>query len=102
VSLLRFALITPETREAHCGAEFPRLGLLLTRNTECALEILFGFRRTSLRLLDRDFARNSINLGVTPPFLGIFRHSHRSARIETDEKYSLIANIELQPDPSNP
>ena len=32
-SLLRLALVTPEAREAHCGAQFPGLGLLFT--TRC-------------------------------------------------------------------
>jgi len=45
-SLTAFILIAPETRHAHCGAEFPGLGLLLTRNAERSLEICRRFRRS--------------------------------------------------------
>ena len=41
--LLHLALVAPETREAHGGAEFPGLGLLLARNRQSALEIGFCF-----------------------------------------------------------
>jgi hypothetical protein len=53
--------------------------LLLASYGKRALEIGFCFRRVRLSRLERDFARNSINLGVTPPFLGSFRHGHRFA-----------------------
>ena len=43
-SLLRLALVAPEACEAHCGAKFPGLGLLLARDGERALEISFRFR----------------------------------------------------------
>jgi hypothetical protein len=36
VRLLRFALVTPEPRHAHCRAEFPGLCLLLTGDGERA------------------------------------------------------------------
>ena len=39
--LLHLALVAPEAREAHGGAEFPRLGLLLACESECALEIVY-------------------------------------------------------------
>ena len=42
-SLLRLTLVTPEARKAHCGAEFPGLGLLLAGEGESALEIRFRF-----------------------------------------------------------
>ena len=41
--LLHLALVAPEARELHGGAEFPRLGLLLTRDGEGALEIRSAF-----------------------------------------------------------
>src|SRR5262249_23634680 len=43
-SLIALSLITPEPRHAHCGAEFPGFGLLLTSNGECALEICLRLR----------------------------------------------------------
>jgi len=48
-SLLPLALVAPEARHANCGAEFPGLRLLLTRDFECALEIGSRFRRIRLR-----------------------------------------------------
>ena len=45
--LLHLALVTPEARDAHCGAEFPGFGLLLARDRECVLEIGFRFGRSS-------------------------------------------------------
>jgi hypothetical protein len=41
--LPQLALRTPEACEAHGGAEFPRFGLLLARNSEGALEMAFCF-----------------------------------------------------------
>jgi hypothetical protein len=38
--LLPLALVAPEAREAHCGAEFLRFGILLARHGECAIEIV--------------------------------------------------------------
>jgi hypothetical protein len=43
-SLLPLALVAPEPRHAHCGAELPGFGLLLARNGERAVEIGFRFR----------------------------------------------------------
>ena len=43
--LLHLALVAPEACEAHCGAEFPGLCLLLAGDRECALEVRFRFRR---------------------------------------------------------
>ena len=37
--LLHLALVTPEAREAHCGAEFPGFGLLSTRYFQCMIEM---------------------------------------------------------------
>ena len=47
--LLHLALVAPEPRDAHCGAEFPGLGLLVTRDCESALEIDLRFRSVLLR-----------------------------------------------------
>jgi hypothetical protein len=43
-SLLRLALVTPETREAHRGLQFQGFCLLRSRDRERALEICFCFR----------------------------------------------------------
>ena len=42
-SLLRPSLVAPEPREAHGGAEFPGFCLLLARDRDRPLEILFRF-----------------------------------------------------------
>jgi hypothetical protein len=47
-SLLLLALVTPEARKAHGGAEFPGFGLLLTRNGQGALKIILSFGRISV------------------------------------------------------
>jgi hypothetical protein len=47
--LLHPALVAPEAREAHCGAQFPRFCLLLTGDGQSALEILIRFCRIPLR-----------------------------------------------------
>jgi hypothetical protein len=44
-SLHPLDLIAPEPRHACCCAEFPGLGLLLTRNCEGALKVRLRFRR---------------------------------------------------------
>ena len=46
--LLHLALVTPEAREAHGGAEFPGLCLLLACNRESTLEIRFRLHRVAL------------------------------------------------------
>ena len=66
------ALIAPEPRHAHCGAQFPGLGLLLTRNCERTLEVRFRFHRVRRGRLKRDFTRNAIGLGLEPSFLSSF------------------------------
>jgi len=71
------ALVAPETREAHGGAEFPGFGLLLARDSECPLEILLRFRRIPLGRLNRDFTCDTIDLGLAPTFLGRVHHRHR-------------------------
>jgi hypothetical protein len=53
---LWFALTMPETREAHCGAEFPGLGLLLPCYGQRSLEIRMCFLGIGLRRLERNFA----------------------------------------------
>ena len=77
--MLRLALVAPEAREAHCGAEFPGFGLLLARDRECVLEIRFRFRRIRLRRLQRDFAGDAMDLGLAPSFLCCFRRRYRFA-----------------------
>ena len=67
--LLHLALVAPETRKAHCGAEFPGFGLLITRDCKCALEIRFGPGGKVIGRLESNFARNAIDLSLIPPFL---------------------------------
>ena len=55
--LLHLALVAPEAREAHGGAEFPGFGLLLAGDGERALEIRFRFRRIRLGRLAARFPR---------------------------------------------
>ena len=47
--LLHLALVAPETREAHGGAEFPGLCLLLAGDGESALELGLCLRVIPLR-----------------------------------------------------
>jgi hypothetical protein len=58
--LLHLALVAPEACEAHGGAEFPGLGLLLARDSECAIKILFCFFRIRRERLERDLTGNVI------------------------------------------
>ena len=67
--LLRLALVAPEPREAHRGAEFPGFGLLLTRNSERALEIASAFAASGSERFKRDFPGYAIDLGLPPLFL---------------------------------
>ena len=46
--LLHLALVAPEAREAHGGAEFPGFGLLLACDCKRTLEIAFRFCRIRL------------------------------------------------------
>src|SRR5262245_47947291 len=68
--LLLLALVAPEAREAHGGAELPGLGLLLASDGECMLKIGFCFRYISLRRRKGDFTGNAINFGLEPSFFG--------------------------------
>jgi hypothetical protein len=51
--MLHLVLVTPEACEAHGGAEFPGLGLLLAADEESALEVRlcfctrYNFKRTA-------------------------------------------------------
>ena len=74
--LLQLALVAPEARKAHCGAEFPDL-LLLTGDAEGALEMLFCFFRIRRGRLERDFPGNAINFGLQPFFLRPFYFVYR-------------------------
>ena len=75
--LLHLALVTPETREAHGGAEFPGFGLLFAGDRESALEMRFCFGGVGLRQHQSDFASNAIDLSLPPPFLGCFYVGNR-------------------------
>ena len=68
-SLLHLALVAPEAREAHGGAEFQGFGLLLAGDGESALEIGFCLRCIRLGRLQRDLPGNAINFGLEPSFL---------------------------------
>ena len=43
-------LVTPEAREAHCGAQFPGLGILLARDGECASAVQGRYHRDKISL----------------------------------------------------
>ena len=79
-SLLPLALIAPEPRHAHCGAEFPGFCLLLTCDPERALEVRFRFCRIRGERHERDFTGNAIYIGFGPPVLGRFRNCGRFAK----------------------
>jgi hypothetical protein len=53
--------------------------LLLTGGRESALEISFRFRDVVFRRLERDFASNSIDLGLEPPFPASVNRGQRLA-----------------------
>src|SRR6476619_2377622 len=74
---LHLALVAPEEREANGGAEFPRFCLLLTRDSKCAIKILFCFFRIWRGRLERDFTGNAINFGLAPFFLRSFYFVYR-------------------------
>jgi hypothetical protein len=67
--LLHLALVAPEAREAHGGAEFPGFCLLLTSDSERTLEIRFGPGGKVIGRLESNFARNAIDLSLISPFL---------------------------------
>src|SRR5262249_36221114 len=71
-SLLHLALVTPEPREAHCGAEFPGFGLLPTGDCKRTLEAFLRSCSISLRRQQRDFADCAMEFGLPQPFLGCF------------------------------
>src|SRR5271169_3683600 len=75
--LISLALIAPEPRHAHRGAEFPGFCLLRTGDRKCTLEIRFRFRRIWLRRHEREVAGYSMEVRLEPPFIGCFRQSHR-------------------------
>ena len=76
------ALIAPESRNAHCGAEFPGLGLLLSSYGEGTLEISFRFRSVLVGRLQRDFPSGTLNLGLPPSLFGSL--DTRRERCRTD------------------
>src|SRR5260370_14276050 len=71
-----FSLIAQEPRQAHGRAEFPRLCLLCSRNSQGMLEKRLRFRHVSLRRLERDFTGNAMSLSLAPPFLGCVHRRH--------------------------
>ena len=75
--LLRLPLIALQPGHAHCGAEFPRLCLLLARNFERPVEIRFCFRDVGLRFQLRNFPGHAIDLGLTQSFAVRFYSGHR-------------------------
>jgi len=58
---LSLALIAPELRQAHGGAELPGFRLLLACNRERSLEIRLGLGTIGLWRHQRDFAGNWIS-----------------------------------------
>ena len=78
--MLHLALVAPEAREAHGGAEFPGFGLLLTSNGEGELEIVFSRQRIGFRLA-RDFPSDAIHVRFPPGFVAIFDCSYRLVNI---------------------
>src|SRR5262249_53283864 len=77
--LLHLALVAPEPCEAHGGAEFPRLGLLLASDRERTFKVRLRFGSIPLRQLERNFNSDAISLGLKPSFLGCFDLVHRFA-----------------------
>jgi hypothetical protein len=62
--LLRLALITPEARKAHGGAQFPRFGVLFTRNGEGAIKTLFRLQGIALERNQSDFPCDTRYVGL--------------------------------------
>jgi len=73
---MRLALVAPEAREAHGGAEFPGFRLLLARDREGTVEIRFRLLGIRLARLERDFASDTMHLGFPPLILGCFDGHH--------------------------
>src|SRR5580692_5238250 len=70
--LLDLTLVTPEPRHAHRRAHLPGFCLLLTRDSKCAIKLLFRFFRLRRVRLECDFPGNAMNLGLAPFFLRSF------------------------------
>src|SRR5262249_60091117 len=68
-SLVPLALFAPQPRQAHRRPQFPGLGLLSSRYSKRALEIVLRSRKVRLRRLQRNLARNAIDLRLVPCFL---------------------------------
>ena len=85
--LPHLALVAPETREAHGGAQFPGFGLLLAGDGEGALEVRLCFACVSLRGLQLEFSGNTVDLGLPQSFSGRFdcRHRFTNARPSRSE-----------------
>jgi hypothetical protein len=67
--LLHLALVAPEAREAHGGAEFPGLGLLLAGYSECASEFDLSLALTLHR--EERIADNTVELGFEHTFIHV-------------------------------
>ena len=65
--LLHLALVAPKACEAHCGAEFPRSGLLLAGELESTLKILFRLHGIALRGNQSDFPQDFDTWLNAPP-----------------------------------
>ena len=78
-SLIALALIAPETRHVHRGAQFQGFCLLLTRKSDSALEIRFRFRRIRLGRLECYLPDYMNYYGFLGPFLGFFHCCNRLA-----------------------
>jgi hypothetical protein len=64
--LLQFALVASETREAHCGAEFPGFSLLRTSYIERASEFDLSLALTLHR--EERISDNAVELGFEHTF----------------------------------
>jgi hypothetical protein len=91
--LLRLALVTPEARKAHRGAQFPGFGLLLAGDCQSALEICLCFRRVWLRRVKRDFSRHTQDIGFPQPVLASFLRPHRFANARAS--VSELTNVRM-------
>jgi hypothetical protein len=90
--LIQFALITPEPRHAHCGAEFPGFRLLLTGNRKRVVKKLLRFCNDWPRQHQCDFTSKAINLRLVKLFP---RSLHRRYRF-TNAAPSVIELAELR------
>jgi hypothetical protein len=69
-SFLRLPLVSPETRKAYCGAEFPGLGLLLASYCARTTKTCFGIGCSAQG--ERDFTGHAFDFGFAPPFPSTF------------------------------